>query len=29
MMIKDDKLLTELQHIHMEQVLSKYVKVKC
>ena len=29
MMVKDYKLLTELQHIHMEQMLLKYVKVRC
>ena len=29
MMKKDCKLLTELQHIHMEQMLLKYVKVRC
>ena len=23
------KLLTELQHIHMEQMFLKYVKVRC
>ena len=26
MMLKDKKLLIELHHIHMEQVLVKYVK---
>ena len=26
---KGYKLLTELQHIHMEQMLLKYVKVRC
>ena len=29
MMIRDCKHLIELQHIHMEQMLLKYVKVKC
>ena len=29
MMIKDYKLLTELQPIHMEQMILKYVKVRC
>ena len=29
MMIKDYRLLIELQHIHMEQMLLKYVKVRC
>ena len=29
MIIKDFKLLTELQHIHMEQMLLKYVKMRC
>ena len=29
MMIKDNKLLTELQHIHIGQMLLKYVKVRC
>ena len=29
MMISDCKHLTELQHIHTEQMLLKYVKVKC
>ena len=29
MMIKDYKLLTELQHIHMEQIISNYEKVRC
>ena len=29
MMIKDYKLLTDLQHMHMEQMLLKYVKVRC
>ena len=29
MMIRDCKRLTELQHIHMEQMLLKYRKVKC
>ena len=29
MMMKDCKLLIELQHIHMEQMLLKYVKVRC
>ena len=28
-MIKDYKLLAELQHINMEQMLLKYVKVSC
>ena len=28
-MIKDYKLLIELEHIHMEQMLLKYVKVRC
>ena len=27
MMIKDHKLLIKLQHIHMEHILLKYVKV--
>ena len=27
--IKDCKHLIELQHIHMEQIRLKYVKVKC
>ena len=29
MMIKDCKRLTELQHVHMEQMILKYVKVRC
>ena len=29
MMIKDYKHLIGLQHIHMEEMLLKYVKVKC
>ena len=29
MMIKDYKLLTELQRIHMEQILLKCLKVRC
>ena len=29
MMIKYYKLLTDLQHMHMEQMLLKYVKVRC
>ena len=29
MMIRDYKHLIELQHIHMEQMLLKYVKLKC
>ena len=29
MMIRDCKHLIELQHIHTEQMLLKYVKVKC
>ena len=29
MMIRDCKHLIELQHIHMEQMLLKYVKLKC
>ena len=29
MMIKDYKLLIKSQHIHMEQMLSKYAKVRC
>ena len=29
MMIKDCKHLIGLQHIHMEQMLLKYVKAKC
>ena len=29
MMIRDCKHLIELEHIHMEQMLLKYVKVKC
>ena len=29
MMIKDYKHSIGLQHIHMEQMLLKYVKVKC
>ena len=29
MMIRDYKHLIGLQHIHMEQMLLKYVKVKC
>ena len=29
MMIRDCKHLIELQHIHMEQILLKYVKLKC
>ena len=28
MMIKNNKLLTELQDIHMEQMILKYVKVR-
>ena len=28
MMIKDYKLLIELEHIHMEQMPLKYVKVR-
>ena len=28
MMIKNNKLLTELQAIHMEQMILKYVKVR-
>ena len=28
-MIRDCKHLIELQNIHMEQILLKYVKVKC
>ena len=27
-MIKDYELLTEMQHIHMEQMLLKYVKLR-
>ena len=29
MMIKDYKILTELKDIHIEQMLLKYVKVRC
>ena len=29
MMIRDCKHLIELQHAHIEQMLLKYVKVKC
>ena len=29
MMIKDYKVLIELLHIHMEQMILKYVKVRC
>ena len=29
MMIKDHALLIELGHIHMEQMLLKYVKIRC
>ena len=29
MMIEDYKILIELQNIHMEQMLLKYVKVRC
>ena len=29
MMIKDYKLLIKLEHIHMEQMPLKYVKVRC
>ena len=29
MIIKDCKHLIELQHIHYEQMILKYVKVKC
>ena len=28
-MIKDFKLLMELKHTHMEQILLKYVNLKC
>ena len=28
-MIRDCKFLIKLQHIHMEQMLLKYVKVRC
>ena len=29
MMIKGYKLLIELEHMHMEQMVLKYVKVRC
>ena len=29
MMIKDYKILSELEHMHMAEMLLKYLKVEC